>query len=681
MDSRLILLIEEDYILPVSIDADGKTHAYSKDDENRLWLYFYVEDHRVDFSEKYKVNCDAEENAYVGSVWKKMLAGEMVGINGRDVPAFNLLSQSLVLKNIRDFYLESTGDDGHLPVTYIFADSLSNDLRKKIMIDMEKQGFKTVSYSHSLSALFVDYINKNHNLSYNFGDNVVLINSAADVLRVTAAVYDGENWLTDSKCRIFENIGSAPFRKALVRYVVNEVDKKKGALRNDREREYEYAFQYKNVDKWLAVKKNANGDFDISDFAYSSDLSIKYSCHISGRFLDAVLDEVVRNTSGLVSRYVKENIGSDVVRAVVVSGPAFDDEAFVEKTKTEFGGKLLIWLAPERLSDVIAGLFNTENFEKDEPLDKFDIVCKRSEANGKAVSAWVKSAAKIRNLWVNLEAEVPSYISRVDEDVRLFDDMIKSCDNSLKHSQFETAVQKLLTYQIPSPDCRAAQISVNRLLRESDSYAQVFNDIKDIKGARQVEEKISRLYQAAKTAIGTSASLEKALEEKKDTIRFFESHYDEYLSLKKAFNRAGSMQEKRNLVEKMSSLTMEELPALRLNPVKASLYAEIRVTKSGFLGMKKKKELVYRMTVDRNEVLPCDAVINISTEAQIRANSGDRFCISIPVEKGTSSYEGELPLPDSRLDARKTILVYLFTAPDVLDIKAIDASYATVKQQ
>jgi hypothetical protein len=161
------------------------------------------------------------------------------------------------------------------------------------------------------------------------------------------------------------------------------------------------------------------------------------------------------------------------------------------------------------------------------------------------------------------------------------------------------------------------------------------------------------------------------LDQKREEVRFYESHYDEYLSLLRKFKTSTSLQEKRELVTEMSKITKQELPSLKLRTVVADLKAELKVTKEGFLGMKKRKSVVINMSIKDGDTLPCDAVMNISSEQQITANEGDFRCIAVEIPKGESSFCTEIPLPDSRLDSKKMIYVNLFVAPKVLDKRAI----------
>ena len=157
MTPRLLLYIEEDYILPLAIDADGKVHEYAKDDENRLWLYFNSAEHSVDYARKYRGKVASSEYGYYGNIFENIVSGKTAIINGRDLPYFDLLKLSAVLTGIRQFYQETTGDSSvNIKTSFVFAESVGFDGRKAFLEGMSRNGFEPVAFSKSLSSVLVD---------------------------------------------------------------------------------------------------------------------------------------------------------------------------------------------------------------------------------------------------------------------------------------------------------------------------------------------------------------------------------------------------------------------------------------------------------------------------------------------------------------------------------------------
>ena len=258
--------------------------------------------------------------------------------------------------------------------------------------------------------------------------------------------------------------------------------------------------------------------------------------------------------------------------------------------------------------------------------------------------------------------------------------MVRLCQERLKVSDFDGAKAKLLVYDIPSEQTRAAKFTVDSLLNEKEDLQQIFASVKSIAGARQVIGEIDRYSEIALQLHSDMKAQSDGLQALRESVVFYESNYDAYLELKRRLQSVRNMSQAKELVEEMGRITMEPLPEIHIDHVEVKLEGEYVISKSGFLGMKKNVELVYSMKVMKKQALPCNAVINISNEVQIQANEGDARCVAVEIAKGETSYEGFLPLPDSRIDTGKPLYIYIFPENGVLDSEAITAEYKIVKK-
>ena len=671
MTPRLLLYIEEDYILPLAIDADGKVHEYAKDDENRLWLYFNSAEHSVDYARKYRGKVASSEYGYYGNIFENIASGKTAIINGRDLPYFDLLKLSAVLTGIRQFYQETTGDSSvNIKTSFVFAESVGFDGRKAFLEGMSRNGFEPVAFSKSLSSVLVDYAARNMP-EVRFGDHILLVTSAGDTLRLTSAVFDGDKWLSDGSCEVVSGVGDAPLKTAFVSYVVDEIDKNRGYLNTSQKREKEYEYQYQNADRWLE-RADASGNIYIDDFAYSFDTDIRYSSEIKKNFLDSVLADAVKKTVDRIIGYKSRVMDKHMVYAILC-GPAFDDLDFVNMMRNSLDNPSYLCI-PSHLMPKAMSVYFDRYYELEEDFGRFDDLARSMQKSRSAISAWVESAGRIRSLWEDLSAALPELEAALNEDMGRLDDMIGLCDERLEHSDFQGAYDKLLTYSLPTTRASSAYHGVHECLKRFNDLQPVFDKVRSVDGARLVVDRISEICHSLTEQNGL-VTLYKAfpcvLDQKREEVRFYESHYDEYLSLLRKFKTSTSLQEKRELVTEMSKITKQELPSLKLRTVVADLKADLKVTKEGFLGMKKRKSVVINMSIKDGDTLPCDAVMNISSEQQITANEGDFRCIAVEIPKGESSFCTEIPLPDSRLDSKKMIYVNLFVAPKVLDKRAI----------
>lgn len=680
MDPRLLLYIEEDYVLPLSFDREGRYHEFAKDDDNRLWLYFYSSEHSVDFSRTYSPQCVSETYGYYGNFLQKQadMTSRAV-VNGREVPYFDLMKLSSMLRDIREFYKQSTGDSSaKIPVSYIFAESLDTEVRKVFMQNMSAEDFSPVSFSTFPSSIIVDYAVKALPREWKFGDNIMIIFSSADMFRLTTVVYDGSTWHADGGCKVIHEVGDAPLKEAFIKYVVDEVDKNRSHLVTAEARRREYLHQRPNADRWLSLKRDSRGNFDIDDYSYYINPSIKYSCHVEGGFLTTVYEQAVRTTVGMIEAYRREVIG-DNLALTVFCGPAFDDEELVRMIKSSLGNPAVVSIPGYQMPKALK-CFWPDYMNETEDLSRYNSIVSHQLSARKSISSWIASAAKIRHLWEKFTEYIPVLKHEVEGDQFHYDEMVRLCQERLRVSDFDGAKAKLLVYDIPSEQTRAAKFTVDALLNEKEDLQQIFASVKSIAGARQVIGEIDRYSEIASQLHSDMKAQSDGLQALRECIVFYESNYDAYLELKRRLQSVRNMSQAKELVKEMSRLTLEPLPEIELEHVDVQLEGKYVVTKTGFLGLKKKVELVYGMKVKMKRALPCNAVINISNSVQIQANEGDSGCVAVTLAKGETSYEGVLPLPDTRIDTGKPLYIYIFPEFGVLDNEAINAEYIIVKK-
>ena len=380
----------------------------------------------------------------------------------------------------------------------------------------------------------------------------------------------------------------------------------------------------------------------------------------------------------MIEAYRREVIG-DNLALTVFCGPAFDDEELVRMIKSSLGNPAVVSIPGYQMPKALK-CFWPDYMNEAEDLSRYNSIVSRQLSARKSISSWIASAAKIRQLWEKFTEYISVLKQEVEGDEFHYNEMVRLCQERLRVSDFDGAKAKLLVYDIPSEQTRAAKFTVDALLNEKEDLQQIFASVKSIAGARQVIGEIDRYSEIASQLHSDMKNQSDGIQTLKERIVFYESNYDAYLELKRKLQSVRNMTEAKKLVEKMSGLTLEPLPEIHLDHVEVKLEGEYVISKSGFFGLKKNVELVYSMKVMKKQALPCNAVINISNEVQIQANEGDASCIAVEIAKGETSYEGVLQLPDSRIDTGRPLYIYIFPENGVLDNEAITAEYKIVKK-
>ena len=684
--STLLLYVDEDFIVPVACDSEGRQQSIAKDGDDRLWLYFAsMPAMAPDFAYKYRNYFVAGEPGYYGDFFKAVEAGSTAQINGRDLPYFELLRQGDFLAEIRALYRGHTGaTDAKIPTAYVFAESIGLAARKLFLSAMAKEGFECLSFSLLPGEILSAYVQaKRRDMEPEFGDYLLFLNSAGDSLRISHGIWDGNVWLCDGTFKTIQAVGDSPLKDALVKYVVDEVDKNRGYLSAPGAKEREYAFQKKNADRWLDLQRMAargnvqseTVDFDIDDFTYSVDPNMRFSCHVSGNFLRAVQDQAVGSSVKAIGTYVEECAIKNRLKAVVFIGRAFDDERFATMVWNELDNPSFRVPITSIEMGRAYGSFFQGFINLQEPLGKFSEIMKRKERERKGVAEWIKAAGRINDLIAELKAFVPRFKNAVSEDASKVEEMLGLVHDRLKVSKFDEAKEKLRMHVVPSEKVREMKSRVGKLKDALVELETVFAKIQGLEGARAVSETLIQLGGNLDACIQQEKENTGKISKAGEIIEFFRNHYDEYQEKLARFRRSRSLLERKELVKGMSEITMEELPAVELPHVTAEVKYQVETRRAGLF--RRKKYLIVSVTVRNGETLPCPAILNISCSPMVEACLDGPTCIGYEIAKGEREFSHEICVDEEpRLKGCSRVFIYLNPHPQELDRKAVQSEQA-----
>lgn len=620
MESRLLLFVDENFIVPVVCDADGRMHTM-----------------------------------------------EAMNYSGADDVQY--------LEGLTDFYRSATGISV-IDTHFLFVESLDMNFRRKFISVLQKEGLNPVSFTCVPSVVLTDFaVAQGLTSPAVFGDSVIILYSSSDLLKVTGTVYDGNSWQWNAKVSVFDGVGDSPLKKAVVECVVNERDRVSGFLSDARSRNEEIEWQMNNADEWLAVYKNSDQDMVIRDYRYHFDNSSSSTVRFSKKVIEQYYEKRLAPAVSGISEYVK-NISGNSLKLAVLVGPAFEEERFCEKAKMAVGSPNVVSITSPRLPKALSVFFSQSGVKDD--FSTFDAVMVESMRRYKAVQEWIGSAGMIHGLKRSMSAELATLTDRVRQDSCELQAVFQRVDGFLQKSAFDEAEIARSILVIPTPLTDVSVQTAMKLLAKKEDLEPVMEKLNAVPGARELISGISILSEQIQSQLQLNRQDQKALnKDKKDEIQFYREHYDEYLELKKKYLRASDFKSKKELVEAMSGLTKESLPALRLNQVAVELFGEKQRVKTGLFS--RKESLHVGMKVLNDEELPCDAVLNVSRKVVIRATEEMPGCLAFQVEKGRRDFSVDIDFPVDGLDFKEPVYVCLFVGKDVLDKQAVKCNCLTIK--
>ncbi len=575
---------------------------------------------------------------------------------------------------IRDFYQRTTGTNT-IDTHFVFAETMDATAKKSIIQEFSNEGFIPKSYTAVPSIILTEYVLKRSAAKEAvFGENIAILFSNDDSLRLTGTVFDGSSWKWNYNYITIPKVGNSPLKRALTECLITERDKNLGAL-DERKRERELQYQIQFADEWLSQYKGLESHEDlITDFKFTfEDSSVKL--RIPKRVIEQYYEQTLAPAVSSISSY-KDKAFSCAIKYAVLVGPAFEEENFTIKVKNILECQDFYSIIPyTKMASALARYLETCELSDD--FSKFDQVSAEVDKMHKNEVEWIQYAKTLTDFNEELNSELSELSRRVANDSQALESILTSSYNYLQTSDFDKSKEVLSKTFFPTTLTKNSLQEARHLLARKENMESIFAKLEIVDGARMLIRKIEENSESLRTAIAASEGHQEAIKDRLSKTVYYEEHFDEYLDLKKQFNRAKEYLDRKKIVEKMRPKTLEPLPELKLSQV----FAEIKFTREKVkVGLFKKKDVIHiTVSVKDGDVLPCEAVLNVSNKAPVRASEGDADCLAFEIEKGASTCSVDVDSTECSLDFSKDIYCSLFTGIKVLDKTAIKCYTAIIK--
>lgn len=578
------------------------------------------------------------------------------------------------IERIKKFYEESVGIS-KIDTHYVFAETLDTSFKKEVIKKLSLEGMTPKSFTLNPSVILTEYALKQNSINdASFGEHVMVIYSNDESLRLTGAVFDGKNWQWNASKLQIDRVGSSPLKRCIVECLINERDKNLHAI-DERNREKEVEYQMQFVEDWLSnYKKLESSDNFVVDFKFSFESSTT-RIRIPKKEVELSYDKLLSPAITSIIDYKKDKCDGSLKYAILV-GFAFEEENFTSKVKNALEcNEQFSVVTINRLTTIFKEYLEACDFEED--YGKYDKITQEKELIYKNNLEWIQYAQELTKFNDELLAELKVLQQRVSADTETFNSMMASADRFMRKSEFEPARDALKTSIFPSTLAMNSIKESRALLAKKENLEGVFDKLNNVDGARFLIHKIQENAERITDQINTVNKYSEDIKKRLERIDFCESHFDEYLDLKRVFKRTSDYKEMKSLVEKMKELSDEPMPELTLRQVSAQISATKEKVKDGWF--KKKSILRIHVSVKGEESLPCDALLNVSNKMRVRPSEGDADCLAFEIRKGQSSFTVQVDSTKCQLDFNTDLVCQLFTAVDVIDKKAIDCEPIIIK--
>jgi tetratricopeptide (TPR) repeat protein len=253
--SYLVLHIDMEFIVGAVCADNGNSYPVTNGADDLLWLYFFNNPHqnRVSFGKDNRTHYNNKEVNYYGRFFELVEnEQETFTIRGIQKKSIELLEYSDLLKTLKEKYESVTHDNtNQIPTLITFSLSISELAKQKTVEYLKKQGFQIASYTIPLSELTCYYpFSKKEFIPAN-GDAVLLLAATNTSLHLMKLVFSDNYFMIDGEVKVYKGKGIDPRKRALVKFVVNEINKSVGALSTQDEMEDECTRKEQKAEEWL----------------------------------------------------------------------------------------------------------------------------------------------------------------------------------------------------------------------------------------------------------------------------------------------------------------------------------------------------------------------------------------------------------------------------------------------
>ncbi|MEE1098898.1 MAG: hypothetical protein UHY58_03165 [Alistipes sp.] len=638
----LMLYLGADYIIPFIDSTKGNFFRYKSGSDGRLWLYFHEDVDSTDLlhGQDFYRPARMGKPSYFGEFWEHAERGDVISVHGVNTPYVELTKNSGMLKSLTEWYRSIVhSQSGAIPVVCIFSDSIPEGGRKNFMQMLSKSGFSIRSYSVSFSSLLA----KNCALKPEYGKQIVLLEAAGNSVSLSSMIYLDDDFVSCGEATQCRYDGENPIKMALVKHVVDTNNREMGFFTEERLKS-EYLYQMQYATQWLeqARKTPEDGSFLIN-YHLSIDSDRTYSLNVKKSFILSKQEDVARPILDTIDSFC-ERVGDANIVQYIYTGDIFSDEEMYEMASR---------LAPNKSNYVDSAYYGDvlhtyskyyANFT--ESLDEFEVNMSQRANERESATAWFELAGRITDIAKRVAAVEPEFnvkVKALDERAGI---ALNSVETSLRSSKFDEADSALDALKDERGEIKGyISQCVERLLNEHVINRAIYDKVRSYTYANRIITEVNDSVSRICSSIERYEVIVKALEDVQHAIDYYRQNYAAYCNLRREFDRAQTLIEKRNLLEQMRPLTGEPLPddPSDVTAVTGEISCKV-LYKSGFLGFgKKPAKLEIRVKIG-NVPLPYTSVLVVS-DSPITFIDREKVCIELKKgEKGELIHTVDLPV-------------------------------------
>lgn len=507
--SYLVLHIDMEFIVGTVCTDNGYSYLITNDADNLLWLYFFNNPHqnRISFGKNNKEHYNNKEINYYGNFFS-LIENEYdtFEIRGIQKKTIELLNYSGLIKILKEKYELVTHDSSdQIPTLVTFSLSISELAKQRTVDYLKNQGFRIDSYTIPLSELTCYYpFSKQEFIPAN-GNAVLLLAATNTSLFLMKLVFSDSYFMIDGEVKIYKGKGIDPRKRALVKYVVNEVNNSVGALSTQDEVEDECARKEQKAEDWLKRidAQTPNGQLLIIE-SLSIMPNAKRQIFVRRDNIESDTGHYIQELMDIFEAYKSDNLIGDVA-AIFLLGDCFQNTLVRDRFELLIRDEKLFFYANKDIQQILS-CYPSIDFRR--YIDQ--------EARSRALAhAEGQKQAEQRALEDKQRKEAEQLLDRaveLEKEGRL-DDALENAENAMKLDR-ENLIYKQFVFNLKE--------KIDQLKDKNELYKSYLKKADNYLEKDELEQALDE-YEAAQSVFD-NAEISRKIIEVKRLIKYIEKN-------------------------------------------------------------------------------------------------------------------------------------------------------------
>lgn len=323
----LALYIDKWYIVG-AVNTDGITRLVNlPNHEDRIWLYFYedVANDEISYGKGFQSKFRNNENHYYGDVFSLITqSSAKYTMFKRSQPMRGIFKSSKIFDDLR----KDMDEDGDI-ITYVsFSKDISLASRLLFLEELKAERFDVKESVARIGHLALEYASKK---SGYVEDGYYLVLNACNENLHYSLYQKTDDLFNREKEDVLIGMGTDVRSRALIEYVVDNINEREQFLKTVDERESEYLRMNQYVDDWLVRLSTAKGHIPIqlTNVTFSRDPYKDYSVPVRKVKIDERTEKIVKDIINVIVRFVKDaEVSHEQLRGILFLGNTFTNVQF-----------------------------------------------------------------------------------------------------------------------------------------------------------------------------------------------------------------------------------------------------------------------------------------------------------------------------------------------------------------